>query len=82
LVQSNGVKIIQALLKELPDIKWSKQYGMAYIPNNKLNIKLIFQKFRGVAWVNGNYFFTKKSVFNQNEPINVEWFRNRKVAQG
>ena len=38
-------KVIQALLKELPDIKWSKKFGMAYIPNNKLNIKLIFQLF-------------------------------------
>jgi len=75
-------RIIQALIKELPDVKWSKEFGMAYIPNNKVNIKLIFQKFKGIAWVNGNSFFTKKRVFNQNEPINVEWFRNRKVAQG
>jgi site-specific recombinase XerD len=52
---------------------------MAYIPNNKLNIKLIFQKFRGVAWVNGNSFFTKKRIYNENKPIDVEWFRNRKV---
>jgi len=78
-IQFHPDKIVHALLKELPDIKWSKEFGMAYIPNNKLNIKLIFQKFKGVAWVNGNYFFTKKRVFNQNEPINVEWFRNRKV---
>lgn len=81
-IQFQPDKVVQALIKELPNIKWSKEFGMAYIPNNKLNIKLIFQKFRGVAWVNGNYFFSKKRVFNQNEPINVEWFRRRKVAPG
>lgn len=81
-IQFQPDKVVQALLKELPNIKWSKEFSMAYIPNNKVNIKLIFQKFRGVAWVNGNYFFSKKRVFNQNEPINVEWFRRRKVAPG
>src|SRR5690554_7663739 len=71
-IQFQPDKVVQALIKELPNIKWSKEFGMAYIPNNKLNIKLIFQKFRGVAWVNGNYFFSKKRVFNQNEPRSEE----------
>jgi site-specific recombinase XerD len=78
-MQFQSDKVIHALLKELPDIKWSKEFSMAYVPNNKSNIKLIFSKFKGVAWVNGNSFFTKKRVFNQNEPIDVKWFRNRKV---
>jgi site-specific recombinase XerD len=78
-IQFQPDKVVQALLKELPNIKWSKEFSMAYIPNNKLNIKLIFQKFRGVAWVNGNSFFTKKRISNENKPIDVEWFRKRKV---
>jgi site-specific recombinase XerD len=78
-IQFQPDKVIHALLKELPNIKWSKEFGMAYVPNNKLNIKLIFSKFRGVAWVNGNAFFTKKRVYNDNKPVDVNWFRNRKV---
>jgi site-specific recombinase XerD len=78
-IQFQPDKVIHALLKELPNIKWIKEFGMAYVPNNKLNIKLIFSKFRGVAWVNGNAFFTKKRVYNDNKPVDVNWFRNRKV---
>lgn len=78
-IQFHPDKVIHALLKEIPHIKWSNEFGMAYVPNNKINIGLIFKTFRGVAWVNGNYFFAKKTVKNHNEPIDVQWFRKRKV---
>lgn len=76
-IQYHPDKVIQALLKELPGIKWSKEFGMAYLPNTNLNVTLIFKKFKGVAWVNGNYFFQKRTVNNHNEPIDVDWFRKR-----
>lgn len=80
-IQFQPDKAIQALLKELPDIKWSNEYGMPYIQNNKTNIGLLFKRFKGVAWVNGSYFFEKKTVSNRNEPIDVEWFRKRSLPQ-
>ena len=40
-------KVIQALVKELPDVKWSKQYEMAYIPNSQSNLEQIYSKFKG-----------------------------------
>lgn len=76
-IQYHPDKVIQALLKELPGIKWSKEFGMAYLPNTNLNVTLVFKKFKGVAWVNGNYFFQKRTVNNHNEPIDVDWFRKR-----
>lgn len=56
-LQFNSDKVIQALVKELPTPKWSNEFNMAYIMNTKSNLNLIFEKFRGVAWVNCNYFF-------------------------
>ena len=35
-------KVIQALIKGLPNPKWSKTYNMAYIINNKSNLDSIF----------------------------------------
>lgn len=78
-IQFHPDKVVQALLKELPDIKWTREYNCAYIPNTKNNLRLIFNKFRGVAWVNCNYFLTNRRLNNDNEEINVDWFRNRKV---
>ena len=49
-------KVIQAIIKQLPEPKWSKTYGMVYIMNTKENLIEIFDRFRGIAWVNCNYF--------------------------
>lgn len=79
-IQFQPDKIIQALLKELPGIKWSEEFGMAYIPNAKGNLNLIFQKFKGVAWVNGNYFLSNKFGSRTKEEMDVNWFRNRNTS--
>ncbi len=54
-------KVIQALIKELPNVRWSSQYEMAFIQNNKSNLQLVYSKFKGVAWIDGNDFFKPKS---------------------
>jgi len=69
-------KVIQAMIKELPNPKWSNKFSMVYIINTKENIDTIFNKFKGVALINGNSFFNKK-IFSDNEPINIDWYRNR-----
>ena len=76
-IQFQPDKVIQALLKELPNIKWSKEYSQAYLPNTKSNLTLIFTTFRGVAWVNCNQFLSNRRISNNNEDINVDWFRKR-----
>jgi integrase/recombinase XerD len=81
-LQFHPDKVVQALLKELPNIKWSMEFGMAHVPNTKGNLNLIYQKFRGVAWINSNYFFAKRRINKENEEVNVDWFRKRTLPIG
>ncbi len=69
-------KVIQALVKELPNPKWSKTYAMVYIKNTRKNLDIIFETFRGIAWINSNSFFKEKTIRN-NTPIDINWYRNR-----
>ena len=49
----------------LPNVKWSENYQMYFVPNTKENIQLIYKVFKGVAWINGNYFFHNKPLANK-----------------
>ncbi len=69
-------KVIHALIKELPNPRWSNEFGMVYITNTKENLGQVFEKFRGIAWINGNSFF-KEKVIRNNDPIDINWYRNR-----
>ena len=81
-LQFNSDKVIHALIKELPDPKWSKEFNMVYIKNNKSNLNLIFDKFKGVAWINCNYFYQDRELKSNNETVNVDWFRKRVNKEG
>jgi len=70
-------KLIQNLVKGLPDPKWSKQYNMAYILNTKANLGIIFTTFKGVVWINYNRFLSNRPIHTNNEIVDVQWFRNR-----
>lgn len=72
-------KLIQNLIKGLPDPKWSQQYNMAYIPNTKENMGILFNTFKGIIWINYNKFYSNKPVNTNNEKVDVQWFRNRKT---
>ncbi|MDD7887962.1 site-specific tyrosine recombinase/integron integrase [Flavivirga sp. 57AJ16] len=75
-------KVIEALVKSLSNPKWSTYYNMVYLLNTKQNLAQIFNTFKGVAWINYNKFLTNKPINTYNEPINVNWFRNRKPISG
>ena len=70
-------KLIQNLVKGLPNPKWSLLYNMAYIPNTKENFGIIFNTFSGNAWINYNRFLSNKPINTSNEELDVTWFRNR-----
>lgn len=70
-------KIVQTIIKGLPGVKWSKDFNMAYILNTKKNLDLIFNDFRGIAWINSGSFFNKKSNSKGNESISLNKYRNR-----
>jgi len=71
-------KTIQILIKELNDIKWSSEFTMHYVPNNKTNLDQIFSLFKGVAWVDTQYFFEKTRAKELNETFDASWVHTRK----
>ncbi len=75
-------RLIQSLIKGLPNPKWSQQYNMAYIENTKTNLGIIFNTFKGVVWINYNRFLTNRPINSSNENFDVEWFRRRKPISG
>ncbi len=75
-------KVIQALIKQLPSPKWSAKYSMVYIPNTYENLTIIMKTFKGVAWLNGQYFFGKTSAPLNNEAPDIEYYRRRKLTKG
>lgn len=72
-------KVIQALVKQLPNPKWSKEFSMVYVPNSKANLTQIFNLFRGVAWVNCSSFFIHKPINKNTEKPNTTHYNSRKI---
>ena len=62
-------KVIQALIKELPDPRWSKQFALVYIINTKENLNKVYKKFRGIAFINGNSFLERKYYQIMSPPV-------------
>lgn len=78
-------KVIQALIKTLPEVKWSNKFNMVYLPNNKANLDLIYTTFKGVAWVDGKYFYTNRPLHdtvNENKQFSAQLYRDRMVDKG
>lgn len=76
-------KVIQALIKQLPGVKWSNEHQVVYVKNTKENLTAIYKQFRGVAWINAKYFFKNKPV-NLTETGNgdISWVEKRTVEKG
>ena len=72
-------RVIHALIKSLPNPRWSTDYKMIYLPNTKQNLNQIFNVFKGVIWINYNRFLVNKPISKTNEAIDISWFRNRKT---
>ena len=75
-------KVLQAMINALPDVKWSTEFSMYYVPNNPAALNLVYKQLRGVAWVNSNHFFPRSSFGRENEDLDVQWFRKRKNVEG
>jgi len=75
-------KIVQNIIKGLPGVKWSKEFNMAYILNTKQNLDIIFDDFRGLAWVNSGHFFHQKSNSRSNETVSLTSYRKRNLSPG
>lgn len=72
-------KVISALLREMPDAKWSEDFGMHYLPNTKSHLDKVFSTYRGVAWINCKYFFDKSNSKQLDDPLDTQWMEKRKL---
>ncbi|MCH4553552.1 site-specific tyrosine recombinase/integron integrase [Aestuariibaculum lutulentum] len=68
---------VEILIKELEDVKWSKEFTMFYIRNTKANLDAIFKLFKGVAWIDTKYFFEKTRAKNLDETFDSSWVYKR-----
>jgi integrase/recombinase XerD len=75
-------KLVQALIKTLPNPRWSEEYQMVYILNSKTNLDLIYTTFKGHVWINYNRFLLNRPSNHSNETIDVNWFRKRQTVPG
>lgn len=80
-LQFKSDKVTQALLEGMSNVNWSTDFAMFYIENNKANLELIFETFKGEVWINGNYFFDENFEMNAEGPKNITWYRNRKLKK-
>jgi integrase/recombinase XerD len=53
-------KELIALVKTLPDARWSQSQKCWHIANNRSNLKELFRLFKGIAYVNTNALFLPK----------------------
>lgn len=75
-------KVLNALIKQIPDVKWNKEHEVIYVPNTSKHLSIIFDLFKGVAWVDGKYFFTNRPLHrpvNQDKLMKIEDFEKRKL---
>ncbi|MFT4738866.1 MAG: integrase/recombinase XerD [Paraglaciecola sp.] len=73
-------KIIQNLIKTLPDVRWSTVYNMAMIPNTAANLTQVFETFKGIAWINCSHFFPNRPVNQGLNELSVDSFRKRTLS--
>jgi site-specific recombinase XerD len=74
-------KVVQLVIKNLPNVKWSNTYNMAYVVNTKINLNLIFENFKGIAWINSGHFFNTKNTSTGYESTSLVSYRNRKLPE-
>lgn len=80
-IQFQTSKLIQNLIKTLPNPRWSEEHNAVYIKNNSTNLTLLFDTFRGVAWIDTRLFISDKPI-KDNPILNIDSFRNRKKING
>lgn len=75
-------KVLNALIKELPDRKWSDRFRMVYVPNTPEHFNAIFRHLKGVAWINSENFSNRKLKQLNDKAPNIDHYRKRKVTNG
>ena len=75
-------KVVQALVNDLPGVKWSEEFNMNYILNTPTNLDLIFKSFRGVAWINCNHFYARSNFGKESQSVDIAALQKREPIPG
>ena len=70
-------KVIHALAMGLSGAKWDNDLNCILVGNNPTQIGAIFSAFKGVAWVNGKYFFGDRPVHKGSVDLTLGKLRDR-----
>ena len=63
--------VLQALVKTLPDVQWSQQFGMVYLLKTPSNLDLLFKTFSGIAWLDCGLFMGRRAK-NDNPDLEID----------
>jgi integrase/recombinase XerD len=71
-LQHYPLKVIDILISSLDQVAYSEEYKMRYIPKSETNIKILIQRFRGVAWINYKFFYKNKPIHTHGHHENYQ----------
>ncbi len=74
-LQFHPNKVVQALIDSLPGVDYSDEHRMHHFPNSPENLSLLYKTFRGVAWVEGRYFFRDRPIRPDAEAVDLSALR-------
>lgn len=74
-LQFHPNKVVQALIDSLPGVAYSDEHRMHHFPNSPDNLSLLYKTFRGVAWVEGRYFFRDRPIRPDAEAVDLSALR-------
>ena len=77
-LEYNNNPTIQALVDTF-DVGWDENLSMNYVENNITNLNKIYSIFKGVAWINGKYFFKDKPINTKIDEPNYTSIKNKKT---
>jgi site-specific recombinase XerD len=70
-------KTVETILNSQKIFTWNEEFNMYCAPNTKENFNLVFNSFKGIAWINGSHFFAGKVRKKNNDEINLDSYRKR-----
>ena len=61
-LQYYPAKVIDILISQLDRVQYSDEYKMRFVLNTEANLKIIMERFKGVAWINYKFFYKNKPI--------------------
>jgi integrase/recombinase XerD len=73
---------VQTIIDTIPTVKFSREFNMHYVLNEKSNLQLIFKLFSKIAWINTSSFFLKYKASKSDSPVNIQYYYTRPPKHG